>query len=49
MRLLRFAIGRSLIHAGLKVMPRGKVRDELYNILASWGHRVHVAVTGNAP
>lgn len=37
MRLLRFAVGRWLIHAGLAAMPPGRVRDELDAILRKWG------------
>lgn len=34
---LRFAVGRWLIHAGLRVMPEGKVRRELSNLFFAWG------------
>lgn len=44
LRLVRFTIGRALIHAGLRAMPPGRVRDELYNVLAGWGHRVRAAL-----
>jgi len=40
MRLLRFAIGRMLIHAGLKVMPPGRVRSELFQQFELWSTKV---------
>lgn len=43
-RYLRFAIGRQLIHAGLRVLPRGRVKDEIYNLLAAWGNEVRAAI-----
>jgi hypothetical protein len=36
---LRFIVGRALIHAGLRVMPRGRVRSELTKLLADWSER----------
>ena len=40
--LVRFAIGRALIHAGLRVMPLGRVRAELTVLLWDWGQQVRV-------
>ena len=39
MRMFRFAIGRALMHAGLRVMPPGRVRSELFQMLELWGTR----------
>lgn len=40
MRMFRFAIGRALIHTGLRIMPPGRVRSELFQMLELWGSRV---------
>jgi len=40
MRLLRFAIGRWLVHCGLRVMPRGLARAELNDIFWQWRRHV---------
>lgn len=37
--LTRFAIGRALIHAGLSVMPSGRVRSELFQLYEVWATR----------
>ena len=42
MRLMRFAIGRWLVHCGLRVMPPGAARAELTDIFWQW--RTHVTV-----
>jgi hypothetical protein len=34
--LWRFAIGRALIHAGLRAMPEGRCRNEITAILMHW-------------
>jgi hypothetical protein len=47
MRMIRFAVGRALIHAGLAVMPPGHVKDELYDLLKLWGDHVTAAVAAN--
>jgi len=36
MSYLRFAAGRALIHAGLKVLPPGRCRQELSAALWTW-------------
>jgi hypothetical protein len=41
---LRFTVGRALIHAGLRVMPHGRVRSELTNLLADWSEQVRAKV-----
>lgn len=48
MRLFRFWLGRHLIHLGIRAMPPGPARNEIYNILAVWGVRVMRAVRGEA-
>jgi hypothetical protein len=49
----RFAVGRWLIHLGLWVMPRGRSRSELYEMLQVWGIGVSATVAAhravNAP
>lgn len=44
-RYARFWLGRHLIHIGLRVMPQGPVRAELYNLLDQWGTRMLAAIT----
>lgn len=44
MRMLRFKLGRALIHAGLKAFPPGRARDELTSLLWEWGAKVRTAV-----
>lgn len=43
-RLLRFTVGRWLIHAGLRALPPGKVRTELEDMLRWWGNGVRARV-----
>lgn len=43
--MIRFAIGRALIHLGLSVMPRSRARSELYQLFELWGTHVRDAVT----
>ena len=40
MRRFRFWLGRLLIHAGLRVFPPGRVRDEVTGVLRVWGDGV---------
>jgi hypothetical protein len=40
MRLLRFTVGRWLMHLGLIVMPPGRVRRELHRMLMDWSLQV---------
>lgn len=44
MRLWRFRIGRALIHAGLRIMPEGRVRSELYGLMDQWATKVRDTV-----
>lgn len=44
MRHFRFWIGRALIHAGLRVMPQGRVKAELYNLIDQWVTHVRTTV-----
>ena len=37
---LRYAIGCSLMHFGLWLMPRGRAHDELHWMLSNWGRHV---------
>ncbi len=41
MRLLRFRIGRALIHLGLRVLPAGGVRTEITGVLEQWAQKVY--------
>ena len=36
MSLLRYTIGRALIVAGIRVMPPGRARSELFALLDVW-------------
>ncbi len=40
MRLLRFHIGRALLHAGLRALRPGRVRSELSALMDVWATRV---------
>jgi hypothetical protein len=44
MRLLRFTIGRWLMHLGLIVMPPGRGRHELHRMLMDWSLQVSADV-----
>jgi len=48
--LVRFRVGRTLIHAGLKAMPHGRVRRELHRLLEQWSEQVrkHLEESQNA-
>lgn len=37
--LTRFAIGRTLVHAGLSVMPPGPARSSLFQLYEVWATR----------
>jgi hypothetical protein len=37
MNLLRYTIARWLIHAGIRVMPHGRARREIHDMLTVWG------------
>jgi hypothetical protein len=41
---LRFTLGRAVIHAGLRIMPRSRARSELYTLFELWGTGVSKAV-----
>ena len=41
MRLLRYTIGRGLMHLGLNIMPKGRSRHELAILLEHWARKVH--------
>lgn len=40
LQLCRFTLGRWLVHAGIKTMPKGRVRAELTDLLNAWGRKV---------
>jgi len=40
-RILRFRIGRFIIHSGMRVLPPGKVRSDLYQLIDEWATRVY--------
>lgn len=44
MRLVRFAIGRALIQAGLGALPPGRARSELYQLIDVWGTSVRATI-----
>lgn len=39
-RMLRFLLGRALIHLGLRVLPSGRVKSELYQLIDEWATTV---------
>ncbi len=43
-RLFRFWCGRHLMHAGLRAFPKGRVRNELGEVLNAWGRDVRLAL-----
>lgn len=43
-REVRYTIGRWLVHLGLRIMPAGRVRSELYTLLDEWATRVYAAL-----
>ena len=48
--LWRFRIGSWLIHAGLNVMPNGRVRHELTALIEEWArHMRRALVRGGTP
>jgi len=38
--LERYRVGRFLVHLGLRVMPPGRVKDELTEVIREWGEHV---------
>jgi hypothetical protein len=40
-RRVRYTLGRWLVHLGLRIMPAGRIRSELYTLLDEWGTRVY--------
>ena len=40
MNRIRYTVGRWIMHAGLRVMPHGRGRRELDQILTAWGRHV---------
>jgi hypothetical protein len=40
----RYLIARALIHAGLRILPPGRVRQELSTMLWTWGMRITTEV-----
>lgn len=50
MTVFRFWLGRALIHAGIGVMPQGRVRRELEEILWAWSDKVEAILdAGDQP
>ena len=47
-KLWRYALGRHLIHLGIKVLPAGRVRQELTEILWAWNVKVRATLAANA-
>jgi|GEM_PF-6942974 len=45
MRMLRFHIGRALLHAGLRTLPPGRVRCELSALIDKWSTKVQHEVS----
>lgn len=47
MRTARFTLGRWLMHLGLNIMPPGRVKQEITDILTEWGKHVVRTVEEN--
>lgn len=47
MAKLRYIIARAMIHGGLQVMPPGRVRQELTQLLWAWRLKVDGVVAGH--
>ena len=45
--LLRYRLARSLIHAGLRVMPAGRARSEINAMLWTWNMKVRATLAAN--
>jgi len=45
---LRYIVGRWFVHAGLAIMPCGRARSELYQLLELWGTKVRETVRNRA-
>ena len=43
-RFIRFWLSRVLIHAGLRVLPQGRMKSELYNLIYQWAIQVQAAL-----
>jgi len=41
---VRFLIGRAVIHFGIRLLPKGRVRSELTVILDEWATRVYLKI-----
>ena len=46
MRHIRFTIGRAMIHAGLRILPQGRVRSELFTLVEIWATKVRDEIAG---
>jgi hypothetical protein len=47
MNLVRFAVGRWLVHLGIAIMPDGRPRRELRQLLIAWGIKVKAIVAAH--
>jgi hypothetical protein len=47
--MIRFWLGRQLIHLGLRALPQGRVRRELYRTIELWGEQVRQELTSRKP
>lgn len=46
--LVRYHVGRWLIHAGLRAMPPGRARSELFALLDQWATKVRQSLQEQA-
>lgn len=44
LNIARFWVGRALIHAGIRFMPDGRPKRELWAMLLDWGDKVEEEV-----
>lgn len=47
MRLFRFRLGRFFLHLGLRILPPGRVRSELYALMDQWSSKVMTTISQN--
>jgi hypothetical protein len=44
MKTIRYRVGRAVVHLGLRIMPAGRSRSELYQLFDIWASHVRLAV-----
>lgn len=44
MKMLRYRIGRLVVHAGLRIMPPSRARSELFTLIDLWSTHVRLTI-----